>query len=248
MITINSKPIMWNDTYKKGLRYVYQLYEGRKFKTTEVLVEEFGLTVLRINGLKKAIPKAWKQYFEEYDRQQYLPIPPHNYDVCITSKIGSSKIYQYISDDISLIHSKYVKWNQDLGEEICQSIWEYGNLHMDIYRVTNIPKYRSFQYRFLQRAIVTNIQLKAWKITDSDLCCFCGEQVESLIHLFVQCRYVEQLWEEVERYIKERWGISQLHMSPKQIVLNRIYPKRNHVINMICLLTKQFIYRRMKNV
>ena len=62
-IKIKHKVIMWRDVYQKGLRYVYQLFSDQKFKSDEQVRIEFGLTKMRYNSLKTAIPKEWKEFF-----------------------------------------------------------------------------------------------------------------------------------------------------------------------------------------
>ena len=118
-IKIKGKCIMWNDTSKKGLKYVYQLFENQKFKEHDQVWEEYGLTKLRYNSLKVAIPKEWKEFFTNNPTSTYCPIPPHNYDTCIQDKSTSlsQKVYKFLSDDAMLIHNKYIKWRQELGEE-----------------------------------------------------------------------------------------------------------------------------------
>ena len=59
-IRMQNKPIMWNDVYKNGLKYVYQLFIEGEYKPTEQVMREFGLICLRYNSLKKAIPKEIK--------------------------------------------------------------------------------------------------------------------------------------------------------------------------------------------
>ena len=66
-IRIRNKPFMWNDIYSKGLKYVYQLFENGCFKDFEVVQEQFGLSKLRYNSLKSAIPREWKIFFCEND-------------------------------------------------------------------------------------------------------------------------------------------------------------------------------------
>ena len=45
-----------------------------------------------------------------------------------------------------LIHNKYMKWKQELGTDLCESLCDFGKSHLDIFRTTNVAKYRSFQY------------------------------------------------------------------------------------------------------
>ena len=48
-----------------------------------------------------------------------------------------------------MINNKYIKWVQELGSGFCEDVFKFGELHQDIYKVTNVAKYRSFQYRLL---------------------------------------------------------------------------------------------------
>ena len=82
-IRVEGKPFVWNNSLDRGLLYVYQLFEGGEFKTYSQVWQEYGLSKLRYNSLKSAIPKQWKQYFLETPPSCFLPIPPHNYDVDI---------------------------------------------------------------------------------------------------------------------------------------------------------------------
>ena len=143
-----------------------------------------------------------------------------------------------------MIHNKYVKWNQDLGQEITDSIWNFGKLHTSFYRTTNVAKYRSFQYRLLQRGIVTNIQLSKWGILPSDLCTYCKLERESLIHLFCLCPKVLELWQQVSLYLQECYGYEDIEIIPKKIIINEITSTRKGPGDLICIITKQFIYKQ----
>ena len=124
-IRINNKTFMWNDVYQRGLKFVHQLFQEQEFKSSRQVKEEFGLTELRFNSLKVAIPKEWKDYFIENPKSTYYPLPPHNFDLLSTlySKNLSKKVYEYIGSDFSLIHNKYVKWTQELGPSLCKDIF-----------------------------------------------------------------------------------------------------------------------------
>ena len=243
-ILVADTPIMWNDNYQKGLKYVYQLFENQQYKTDDQVWVEFGLTKLRFNSLKKCIPQQWKDFFMTYNRQQYLPLPPNTYDQCLVfrQKGLASRVYKYINGDFSLLQNKYVKWSQELGVDICEDIVKFGQLHKEIYRITNVAKYRSFQYRILQRGLVTNIQLKKWKIKDSDQCYFCQEYKESIVHLLYECKHVQGIWLKLEKYVKEKFGLG-IKLSAKNVIKNEIVHVKGHVINFMCLITKQYIYR-----
>ena len=135
---------MWNDTYKRGLLYVEQLFSDGDYKSRELVLHQYGLTTLR-----SAIPIEWKDFFCSNPRIVFYPLAPHNYDKCIQGiwKNVSNKVYRFLADDVLLIHSKYIKWIQELGSDFCDGICDFGQRHLDLYKVTNVTKYRNFQYQ-----------------------------------------------------------------------------------------------------
>ena len=242
-IQVKSKPFYWKDAYQKGLLYVHQLFQDRKFKSDEQVRQEYGLSLLRYNAVKSAMPKEWKEYFYENHLSVYSPLPPHTYDTCLHTQNLSKQIYSFLSEDAMLLHSKFMKWRQDLDNVYDETLVEFAQQHLDIYKVTNVPKYRSFQYRLLQRGIVTNIQLYKWNISNTQLCSFCGEEVETLVHLFVTCEKVKTLWTKIQEYYGKRFKVTHMDMSSCGIIFNKVVVKKNHIMNFVCLISKQFIYR-----
>ena len=246
---MNNKIIMWSDVYRRGLKFVHQLFANGSFKSNDSLIEEYGLTTLRVNSLKMAIPKEWKEHYQIITKQDFLPTPPHNYDKCICMyKNNFSKlVYNSMADDVLLIHRKYLKWLQDIGTEFCEGLIDFGLEHKNILKLTNVTKYRDFQYRLLQRGLVTNIDLHNWGLMDSNLCSTCMEQEESLVHLLVQCPTVQEFWTKFEEYIATTFPGVRISLTPRNIILSSVVPRntRNHrVINFLSLITKQYIYRQ----
>ena len=165
-IRVQNKPVWWKDVYQKGLKNVCQLFCGNKFKTDEQVWEEYGLSKLRFNSLKASLPKEWKDFFICNLEITYTPMVPHNYDRVINGqyKNFSQLVYKYINGDFTMLQSKYLGWRKELGsancEDLGQDMAQFGQLHMDLYKVTNVAKLRSFQYRLLQRGLVTNVHLE----------------------------------------------------------------------------------------
>ena len=244
-ITVNRKPIMWNDVFSKGLLYVHQLFHDQEYKSSILVWEQYGLSELRYNSIKMSIPAGWKMYFQSFSKIQFFPLPPHNYDTCLYDGSNlSAKVYQYLAEDATLLVQKYKRWQQEVGENFCENIYQFGQKHLDIYRLSNVAKYRSFQYRLLQRGIVTNIHLYSWKITQSDLCYYCQNERETVCHLFYQCPIILNLWKDVVIYVKNRFMGIKVELNLQNVILNSIIIKKSHVGNFLCLLTKQFIYRQ----
>ena len=227
-IRIGGKPVMWNDIHQKGLVYVHQLFDKGSFKSYPQMKQEYGIGEMRYNGLRSAIPSEWKVFFSENSKGMYMPLAPSNYDQCVAGIIVnlSWEVYKFLSEDVTLIHNKYIKWTQDLGESLCEGLLDYGKLHSQIYKLTNVPKLRSFQYRLLQRGLTTNILLKKWGIVASENCYYCKKEPETVIHLLCQCDVVQKLWKEVSIFIRDQYQVKNVNITDRNIILNNIVSQK----------------------
>ena len=243
-IKVKKKFIFWRDCYNRGLKYVYQLFQNGEYKDDDKVWQEYGLTTLRYNSIKLALPKEWKDFYVKNSQSAFQPLPPHTYDMALLAcgKGFSKKVYEFLQDDVMIIHNKYLKWRQEIGEDFVQGLCEYGTLHANIYTMTNIPKYRSFQYRLLQRGIVTNIQLYKWKIVESENCTFCREHKETYRHLFVECEKVQEVWLYYEKFIRDNFHIQIGTISAQKVLMNLFHKEKRNISNFIGLVVKQFIY------
>ena len=240
-IKIGNKLIFWRDGYLRGLQWENQSFENGEFKSEQKVYEQYGLSIMRYNSLKAAIPKDWKDFFMANEAIALLPLAPYNFDMSLQTKI-SRRVYSFLAEDVTIIHNKYIKWRQELGSDFCQGLLEFGLEHRRLYQVTNVAKYRSFQYRLLQRALTTNTSLYKWGISQSPLCTFCNDQPESIFHLFCDCQVTRTLWSQISEYLKNEFKIRTVSLAPENIVLNSIVVPRKSVGNFVCLVTKQYIY------
>ena len=249
-VKVGGKIVLWTDCFQKGLMYVHQLFVQNQFKDENLVYNEYGLTKMRYNSIKMAIPREWKHHFQQTPKISFCPVPPHEYDMCINVyKKSSKKVYNYLLDDVMLLHNKYLKWREDLGQDFCQTLYYYVLMHKDIYKVTNVPKYRSFQYRINQRALITNIKLQQWGIVASNLCFFCKEKEETVLHLMWECTEVQSLWTNLWIYVQQRFPNQKFEVNKVNVIFNKLVDNPANIVNFLCLITKQYIYssKCMKN-
>ena len=109
--------------------------------------------------------------------------------------------------------------------------------------MTNYTKIRDFQYRLLQRAIVTNVQLKKWSLTETDLCGFCQEESETISHLMFTCPVVTTFWEHCVRFYQQQYG-GNFCVNIENLISNRVVKAKRHIINTIILYGKQYVYKQ----
>ena len=95
---------------------------------------------------------------------------------------------------------------------------EFQAAFHNLYKTSNIPKYRSFQYRLLHRAVITNVHLHRWKKRSDDLCTFCGREAETYKHIFGNCTQLSDIWTAVET-LSHEFGNGELTIDTKNIIL-----------------------------
>ena len=188
-IKANNKPFFWKIPYNRGLKHASQLYEQGHMISIRKAMDDFGLTLMQFNTLCAAIPKSIKQ---KWNKKPLNGLPP----IVIPE---TKTVYQNLVADGSLLCAKLVAWEQEFGTVIHYQ--DFLKCFADIQHVTNITKYRSFQYRLLQRAIITNTHLKHWGIVQSNLCTFCNEEKETYLHIFIYCKKVAVVWMDMEERI-----------------------------------------------
>ena len=111
------------------------------------------------------------------------------------------------------------------------------------YSITNITKYRSFQFRLLHRAIITNVHLCKWGKVDDANGSFCKKEKETYSHLFLHCESIKPIWNKVDQWMKQ-WNDTIITLSVDKVILNCIVEDARSVKNFICLMLKQYIYRQ----
>ena len=100
------------------------------------------------------------------------------------------------------------KWSSIFPKESLK--WE--KIHSQPQKSTIDMKLRSFQYKYIMRILPTNQSLFHFKISESSLCCFCNMQVETLEHLFWECKHVQHLWNRLGKFLIDKKLIFLLNL------------------------------------
>ncbi len=240
-IQINKTPILYKRCFKKGVVFIKDIVDYRtgEFLTFEALNTKYGKTItfVEYHGILSAIPQSMKQVLQQNQQNNNLPV--HNYDVFVMKNWDTRFFYTKSIENKNIIPILAEKW-QDLlqtaidDEIICKVL-------QNIKFITLSTKLRSFLYRLVHFAILTNTKLSEWKIVNSELCTFCNTEPETYIHLFWECPVAKQLWSQIETYCKNKAN-RNIIATPKKVLLCRLSTNTLDCINTICLVTLQYIY------
>ena len=112
--------------------------------------------------------------------------------------------------------------------------WEFVYPLSNDCTLDNILK--MFQYKLLHRTIPTNTFLHKCKLVETELCAFCGETRETILHLFCDCNIVKNIWLKIYEQLQIRCG-GLAGLSGRDILLG-IENVDYLYINSILLITK----------
>ena len=109
-----------------------------------------------------------------------------------------------------------------------------------------MPKLRSFQYKIVQNALVTNVMLYKLKIKSSPFCSMCNQDIEeTIVHLFIDCPTARNIWLKIEDYMSDHFGVEpQIDFQVDNVLFNRVVPVWSNIKNFVCLVVKYYIYRQ----
>ena len=112
-----------------------------------------------------------------------------------------------------------------------------------IHIVTNVTKYRDFQYRLMMNAIYANNILYHWKKVDSQRCEYCDCPKQNIKHLLYECIYSIKIWRDFKNFVCNKMHLNEEFVLPHSAILHigLAFP-RGHVLNFFILIIKQHIF------
>ncbi len=155
----------------------------------------------------------------------------------IETKMKSKDVYKNIIKKITTPPSSenFFKSDFDIENE------NFKQKNCIPFNATIYTKLRSFQFKINHNFLYTNEKLHKVKISDTPLCTFCNSEIETLVHLFVECNKETNVWQEVIDKLLQPFGVTNLTKSV--IILGvETTPEQNEIINHIILEVKYYIY------
>ena len=127
----------------------------------------------------------------------------------VSVKKCTKYVYEFLIQNLCEEPSEaYLKWNNELNVQYDSDIW--STIFLKLAKTTKSTKLRYFQYRIFHRILPTNIHLKRFRIKETDLCSFCGEEQETYLHLFVKCDIVKKCWKQTLEWLNRTASISMV--------------------------------------
>ena len=190
-LRINDCPFLFVKPFKDGLTHVCQLFDHKgKLFSAQLLTTFYDITIMQANKLLSVIPSKWRKIIQ--GQLRYIDTDECLYNEIVNIEKIAPTTYAMFNFDQSWMEILVLKWYVMLRN--CIDAEELSQMFANIYKVTNFPKLRSFQYRLL----VFNKQLKLWKITTDDSCINCKQstETENVWHFFIECPVALTVWQK----------------------------------------------------
>ena len=243
--------LFFSDFYKAGITKIKDLISPNgDWMDLSLLSSKYDIkcNVLRYQRLKLAIPRDWfteiKRYISiiENDNSFVLPNKEHNfmtYDEKNIVKSSTKVIYN------SFVGNKYVtptsveKWNTTFV--IDENDW--ASIYRIPYLCNRDTYLQSMQFRIIHRIFPCNKWFSVLKVSDTELCEFCGLS-DTIEHYLYQCDKIGNFWSELQMWYNSISDVKVI-LTCKHVIFGLYYDNSAfHAINYIILLGKQYIRRQ----
>ena len=234
--------IYFKSWYNKGIRNVIDLLDtDGNFYQFHQLQEQFNIqgTFLDYASLLRKVPAQWKQtiYQNNVLCQALKPNVSRNcyINYLLRDKKGSRTFYDILIEN-NIPTPPPQKWINALGG-IEQDEWNTYN--KQITAIKEI-KLKEFQFKINNHILVTKSFLYKINKADDNMCSFCNQHPETILHLFYFCETVKTFWADLKNWLEKQANIT-LQLTIKSILFSK--QAHNVLVNYLSLLAKYHIYR-----
>ena len=247
-ICINNKSVFNQSLVSKGIIKIGDLVTEKNQFISQCNQSRVNLSpkdIFDLMSLVDAIPAPWRQSLKingylnksPFVIQDQIQLVLNNQEVSIT-EATFKKVYRELVSGFVTPPTAHSKFNESFNG-VCL---DWNEIHSLPFLVALDTKSREFQYKILNRYLVTNTFLKKIGKIDSSLCTFCGMLDESLEHLFVTSHFTTLLWKELIAWCSGR-QIKVESLSAANIIFGDWQRKDCFLLlNHIILIAKQYIY------
>ena len=229
-----------NEWYNKGIRNVIDVIdENGLIYDFQTLKDRYNIhgTYLDYAQLINRIPRLWREIINENSRNIIMyryNVQINSYIFCLLRKRrGCRDVY----DNIIPVNEILVpnKWLNEVGDISGE---EWKNINRNLTYIKDV-KLRDFQFKINNRILVTNTFLFKIKKKETNLCSYCNQEAESIIHLLFLCDTATHFWTNLKRWLEEKANIN-LQIDLKNIIFSS---PSQVLLSYIITVAKYYIYK-----
>lgn len=164
-------------------------------------------------------------------------------------KIQEPTAMKLIKEGNKSIYFKML-WTSPLPCGMCKWNNAYDDLNWKhilhvCHKTTQNYKLRWFQLRLIYKTLPTNRYLFFRKIVDSQLCSFCGNENETIVHMLWHCHVVRKFWTELEETFSSKCEcLVNFHFDERLILFGvNKHINTNIAMDLIIFVAKYYVYQ-----
>ena len=127
------------------------------------------------------------------------------------------------------------KWEQNTTNNMLMT----NKCFTHIYKITIDNTLRSFQYKLLNRIIYFNDKLFMFNISNTNVCDFCNDSIDSIEHRLWLCVNTRSIWKDITHWYNQIFSENVL-ISYFDVITNI---SNNTLLDFIILCTKYYIFK-----
>jgi len=239
-IQIDENCIMYDQWYKHGIVYVYDLInENGKFCTYAEFVAKYGIhcSQFKYMAFIDSIPQKWKfvirhnrEMVLSYDKSKLKNITQNiGHSVKDIDKLKSCDIYWKLIDKIFISPTCITSWQRKYGIIFEEKQWKC--IFELPHKIAKSVRVREFQAKIIHRVYASNSYVSHFDKTVSEMCLQCNVKCD-ICHMFFLCKNVKPFWTNFEHWYSSH--IKTLKLDLITVIFGELVPN-SHLLN-FCLL------------
>ena len=240
-LKINNFSFFYDDWFQKGVHKVKHFVDDNgNFLSFDEFKNNFNITdniFLKYMGCVNVIKKYKRKC--EIILEDNLDRDVNDIVKTISMSQKGAKCYYDILNCTNKLPSYCKKWEEKLETEI-----EWKKVFLYIVSVKEV-KLKWFIIRILSRIIGTNIILKGMGVKSDDMCTFCNEEEENIVHLFCECELVLSFWIRIKQLLVDNGIVNNNFNFDNKLILFGISSNATvtNQISFFITMCKYYIYK-----
>jgi len=137
------------------------------------------------------------------------------------------------------------KWIADC--EAYENVINWNESYLLPFCCTKESKLQTFQFKFLHRRIATNSYLYKMGYSSTEKCTFCEQHIETLIHLFWKCEFVQSFWKNIQTWLIQHHVMPQNFSLSLLTCLGLVNSSDDNLLHHALLIGRYHIYLSQLN-
>ena len=225
---------------KEGIYFIKDIIDlqGKMLKFEE-LKQKANINILDFFRARFFVNRYLKQFHHLKESFQIHPSIPFHIELLYKSKKGNKDFLQILKKEI-LPMSNINIWHKKLNTVLNENTWSY--IFKLSQSIIDDNYFKWFNFKVLHRILGTKKLLHQMNIKENPACRLCEQSPETLIHLFVECNYVQIFWTKLFDWIASKLKLV-INRDKITLLFGYLLNTRDNIpINTILIVAKNYIF------